>query len=879
VRLAVTLLAHEARIQLRSLRFRVVATLFLALTAVAPVLTFLRREAMSSRIGAATYPAETMVFLPPAVLIVAFLLSVDGLTRERHQGAWSTLSLAPFSNAGWVLGRFLALWTVTAVLGALPLGLGAALAKIGGAPVEPWAFVLPWLLQVAPVAALGVAAGLACGAVGDGAVPGIALLLLAITAGGSALAKLGRWGFEHGLSDQWLGWRFLDYRAGRVLEAVAGEVPRYWWEKGMPFPASEAPLDVPTDAAGHVPYLIPCLALGLLSLAVAPRLLRRSRRDLPPWKVGPDHPLRSFVALAARLRDRYAPDPRLGPRDRRLAIVLVAAGLLSYGFLAQRASERREVGRDRWHAERTPPPVMSPSVVPGAWSVTGSLCGRFLELEVEAEMENRGAEPASRLTFALNPGLEIEILGSESPEGVSFERDWDRVSVIPSRELAPGESRPLRFTLRGEPTTIHFSLGGRTFQQGFHHFAKKGGLALGLAPSRREPRVSPRWTELGPGNLYPLPRYTPWDLVAPQQSWQGGRVVPPEMVDPRVDLTIRIAVECPGLELVDSCGARVEQGKLESACSLPVGSYALVGGRREWVEGRQAFLVVPSHAGVVEALRRDLSRAGERIAAAWPEGERAMEVRERLLILGEESFVAREPLPPDELASVVLGSWLSRRRSPVPEEAFLQRWLLETLAERRVSPRQASSAILPANRAGAGLYAVDLSAVGYPAPQAERRLAALLATLEGRLGPAVLRAGVEVFLSGSGPGRLEELFEILGRESGQEAWTGTFYREYLRGKAVPQLALTDVTFSQDGKGWTARGRVVNEGDGALTCPVTLTTEIAPVTTEVEIPSGGSASFVLSSPYRPQAVFLDPEESCLRYRPLNARERVDFEAPL
>ena len=905
----VVLLRHEARIQARSLRFRASVVVYLAVNAIAPILTFLRREEMTGTIGPATYPVETMAFLPATTLLLALLLSVDGLTRERSEGAWSTLGLAPFSNAGWVLRRFLALSLLVGVVGAVPLALGAGLALAAGGSPDPRLYLLPWVLRILPIAALGVAGGLALGAVGDGAVPSIALGILFVTLGPVVLSKtLGRWGVEHGLSERWLGWWLLEYRAGRIQEAAAGKIPRYWWEKGMPYPASEAPPDIPTAVAADLPYLLPCVALAAIALAGGSRFLRRSRPDQRPWRVGSAHPLRSFVKLAAKVRFRYAPDPRFSPADRGLTALLVAVALLLYGTLANRALEARAAGRERYAAEISGDPAPMPaSLVPGRWRVSGSLQGRTLDVRVAMEMRNGGEEPVERFVYAVNPDLDVSL--TESRSGAGLTRRWDRLSLELERPLAPGETRELTVRLHGRPAELRFSVNPyQSFHRAFGHHARQGGAALGLAPTRREPFVSPGWTELGAETLFPRPRYTSWGLVEPRESWQGGPFVADEAVDPPLGLSVRLEVSAGGVDLVDACGGRLVGGLLESACLTSPATYRLAGGRRERIEGPPSFFVLPAHVDRVDSLRRALSIAGARLEAAWPGAprpedlvvverpfdesgpfgwqsrllameesiERLVEVRDRLLILGEESFAVREPLPPDSLASAVLGSWLVRRRPGVADEAFLQRWLLEKAATRRLWPSRAASAVLPANRVGPSIYAVELSRYEYPAPPAGRRLDALLAALEARVGPATVRTAIDGFLEGRDPGRIEELFRLLADLSGDLRWVRAFHEEYVAGSAVPVLALADVRFSREGEEWIAQGRVANERDGSLVCPVTLTTEIAPVTAAVEIPSGGSGSFRLATPYRPQAVFLDPEEICFRYRPLNARERVDFE---
>lgn len=323
------------------------------------------------------------------------------------------------------------------------------------------------------------------------------------------------------------------------------------------------------------------------------------------------------------------------------------------------------------------------------------------------------------------------------------------------------------------------------------------------------------------------------------------------------------------------------------------------------------MLVFPAHREAVGPLQRQLVRAGDRVDTAWPGApslaglrvveapfeeswsrrlwgyrstvEEAFDLRGRLLVLEEGAFSRREPPGTDRVGAALLGAWLAHRRVPVPEESFLQRWFFRTLARRHLAPADGGTATLPKVRGGRGVYAVDLFAMspwsirgsGSTRLPGSTRLEALLAHLEARVGPTALREAVESFLSRPGSGSIEELFRILAEERG-EPWIVDFYQTFFQGTAVPDLVLEQVNFRREGDRWVVTGRVVNRGEGSQLCPVTLTTEIAPVTTRIEVPSADSVPFRLASPYRPQAVFLDPEETCVRYDTPTTRDRVDFE---
>ena len=95
--------AHELRTQWRSLRFRVLAAVYAAAGSGPALVIWLRRDPGGAAAGAATYAVETLEILPVLAAVLAFLISLDAITREQDEGAWSTVSLAGMSSAGYLL--------------------------------------------------------------------------------------------------------------------------------------------------------------------------------------------------------------------------------------------------------------------------------------------------------------------------------------------------------------------------------------------------------------------------------------------------------------------------------------------------------------------------------------------------------------------------------------------------------------------------------------------------------------------------------------------------------------------------------------------------------------------------------------------------------
>ena len=115
---------------------------------------WLRRDPGGAAVGAATYAVETVEILPVLAAVLAFLISLDAITREQDEGAWSTVSLAGMSSAGYLLRRCLALQALLLPLSAVPLAVAAILAGVANGPgaVPPGPFLGPWLMHVAPIA-------------------------------------------------------------------------------------------------------------------------------------------------------------------------------------------------------------------------------------------------------------------------------------------------------------------------------------------------------------------------------------------------------------------------------------------------------------------------------------------------------------------------------------------------------------------------------------------------------------------------------------------------------------------------------------------------------------------------------------------------------
>ena len=464
MRLLAAFTAHELRTQGRSLRFRVIAALYAAAASGPAALTWVRREQSLSVIGSSTYAAESFEILPLLTAVAAFLLSLDAITREQDEGAWSTVSLTGMSSAGYLLRRWLSLQALLLPLTAVPVAVAAGLAVAANGPdvIYPSAFAVPWLLHVVPVALTFSALAVAVGTIAGGAINAFLL-------------------------------------ATFVLLAV------------------------------------PMLLNSLLGLAA--RYLRRTRPDVRPWRIRPDHPLRTFLLILARLRERYTPDPRPARADllALTALLLLTAGVAALALGRVRYYEA--IGKARFDAEASEGPAPTPGdVTPGRWRVEGTLGpDRWVDLTVTAEMRNAGPSPQSHLAFELNPALRIK--EARPAEGrLTLSRRWDRFAVDLVPPIPPGGRREIRFRLAGAPREARISpqvIDYPAFYKRFgdHLHPRFFRDLLDLSTSYEAPALSSRQIRVVTSELSPIPRYEAWKL-------DNQRNVLQESFTPQADLSV-----------------------------------------------------------------------------------------------------------------------------------------------------------------------------------------------------------------------------------------------------------------------------------------------------------------------------------------------------
>lgn len=130
--------------------------------------------------------------------------------------------------------------------------------------------------------------------------------------------------------------------------------------------------------------------------------------------------------------------------------------------------------------------------------------------------------------------------------------------------------------------------------------------------------------------------------------------------------------------------------------------------------------------------------------------------------------------------------------------------------------------------------------------------------------------GDEAFWAGLRSVARDRLFrtaswEDFAREFGSAAGRdmGPFFRRWIGSAGAPFLSLSDVRAERDGKGWSVRGRVLQETPVYdLKVPVRLETAGAPV--DILVPmKGKEGTFAIASNDRPTSLLLDPDVDLFR----------------
>lgn len=907
--------AHEWRTQARSLRFRVLATLYVLAGSAPAALSYARRLDLRMTIGGATYAGETALVVPPLTAVFVFLLSIDALHREREERSWSTVSLAGMSSSGYLLRRWLALQAVLLPLTAVPFLAAAVAAGMGSGPdaVAPGPLVVPWLLHTVPLALAASALALGAGTIAGGTaqaflLTGIILVLVPMLVNG----LLGFFGFRFGSPTDWIGVQGLFSSVRRMTALLPGDNSA--WSFSFPLEVSESPYDAGIAGVQYLARAAVPVSLAAAVLGLAVLFLRRTRPDVRPLRISPTHPLRNFLTTLARLRERYTPDPVPARADLlalALALLVTAAGT---ALVLGRFHSFEKIADTRFDEGKSGGPApMADDVLPGRWRVAGTIGpGRKVALTVTAEMRNTGREPRSHLAFELNPFLRVT--EASTREGrLTLTQRWDRVTLDLAAPIPPGGTRELRFRLAGEPGAVSFILPNDregSFYARFsgHRNARFFRDLADLSISYRVPALSARRIDLEATSLTPVPRYQPWTL-------NKYKDVPVEPVNPVTDVSLSLTAP-PGLFLADACGGTARGGRLASHCRLPLADLMVAGGGYQKLAGPPGgatVAVYPLHKAQGELHLGFLARGTRKLEDAWPGlgdlrrtvvmewpepyvheldtsqkvwsrrwdydpfGLRQVQTRGELVLESEMDLIRLKPLDPNVLVAGLVSGRLSRRRPLAPDDTQLFLQLFHNLALQRLGLGGESGALVVGMRPGQEeSLKIPPPAEGYWDYWAQR-FPALVAALRMRMGEEPLRRAIDELLArkSAQPVTRDELYALLKERS--EVPLDRMIQDFFVEGLLPEPELEGVALRRTPGGWTVTGRMVNRGSGEALCKIVLTTDLGPVETLARAGTGEAGAFTLTTAHRPQSVWIDPDRECHRLvRKVTFKDRFYFE---
>lgn len=941
---------HEWRTQLRSTRYRLLVALYLVASMIPVLYQLLLRGRSDVLVGTVSYLQPTFELQVFLVSVLSTLIAMDAIERERSEGAWAVVGLTGVSNASYLLARWCGVlatllpWTLLPPLLAslLPVALGLPAAEVGH-------YFLPWLLWVLPSLLAASGGALAIGTI-TGSWIGFLLFYFGLTLVASPvlLQLLARFHTTWESAD-WPHTSTFAVWLSLVLQTNAPESQRFGLGQ---ISFSEAPMDLYLTLDTLLAHSLFVLTLAVCLLGPAVLFLRRTAPDVRPWRISPKHPLRTYLNWLSNLRMRYWPDPR--PLAADLAVLGLAALLLLAvsGYRLARSEQFQRLAAERFAAEMNQEALVNPrTLVPERYALRGRLMpDGQLQADADLTFRNTGSEELPALMLQLNAGLDAQPVD----EGVSVQRQWDRLRFDLQPPLAAGESRTLHLRLEGHSEMVDFRLrgiGNMPFNIRYQNFlnATRPQDLSELGHSSRYRKAQARSVYLTGASLLPLPRYTTWQLTPPPTSPGGpGSEVPEEQIFPVATFELDLEVPTRWL-LASACGelvpaetqtrtvTRTDARSLRSSCRLPLDRVGVLGGPLVLVTEDQPsgdvsssrsgdtasepgkeplrLAILPQHRPQAALHRPALNDARKKLDEAWPgvtsgRGliflERPMPAsgfsgwwrsyflpgRERatfgkVVLVSEVELVRTQPLATNALVSELARAQIRHSRTIVGDQELLMAALLDHLVLQRLGELEDPSAVVHAKAwLKDGLRESILDARLPWGTALSSRLPALLHYLQYLVGTPNLYQAVDRFLlqSGESPidqaGSLSELMDLLEEISGVDLQG--FRQQLLTGSALPEPVLRDVRFQRQGNRWLASGRVVNEGDGEVRCPLVLFTDLTPAETVVEVGSSGasagssnaSVSFQLATSYPPQALALDPGGKCFRFA-RDGHTRVEY----
>lgn len=878
MKLFAAFLAHEARVQMRSGRFRLLAVVY-TLVCTAPALIPVVLAGRATYVVGASMYASMLSFLQPVTTtIVAAVLSIDAISREQQENSFRVISLAPMSSSSYTLNRWLSVVTILVPLTALPAALTAALSYGMTGRVHD-SLLWNWLLRIVPLAITYSAFAFALGTITArtilAAIAGVALLTFGV---GIANDILAHWHRQLG-----------DVYGGVIPDR--GVIDSFVWALrgwGAPPLPTEAPFDIAAALDEFTARNALIAGLAAILLGATPLMLRRTRRDVRPRPVRDDHSLRTFLKSLNRFRDDFTPD---GAIEWREIFVAITGALLLSGALATliaRETNFQRLARERYDVETSSNAPTPSTIAIVAMNVSGTIDDDgAVRTHSTLTIRNSGMTPVRALAFSINPSLHV------SARALTTQQRWNRMTVALEPALAANASRTIDFDISGTPGDIDFPI-YNPFISRYPRF-RDAKTAIDLRPMALSTFVASanrKQLSMPLSDLAPLPRFTKWELVTSNDD--NPKVREEEIA---INTALHLDLRLPrGVTVAESCGSISSNARLVTDCTTDVAQHQLFGGhlRAMNVGANVTFAYLPPHHSLATLHAQSLQEALNLVANAWPDidrrermvfVERPSEELERyygdynaasgadsirasgsLQLLPELMLVRRKPLQPGALAASLLAHTLFERRLIQRDQQHFFRAFYSTVARARVGEPMKGGAVEPA---------IGGSPETDPILTSPRvRLRRVLADVENRVGSDRLVAGINDFLSASRtPGNAKELLDAIGRRANLSL--DRIYTDYFLGRLQPQLTLTGVVFHRSGDKWEVTGNLINRGEGEAFCPIVLRTAYESLTRVIRVDTHETVPFVIVTPYTPHSLQLDPEKVCYRYAAIGLVDNVEF----
>ncbi len=885
-------ISHEVTTQVRSARFKILALAYVVLASAPAVAIYLASRKLGYVLDGGAYAWALRLLQPTLTALFATVLAVDAIIREREEGSFSVISLAPLSASGYVFRRWIALLAIAVPITILPALIGGGLvahAERSMPSVAPLAW--EWLLHVVPPLLVMSALMLALGTI-------TGRTILAILAFGAAMT-FGLGFLQDGLS---YAHRHLEGPGDligfdpMILQRMVWTV-RGWWHFDPPT-AAGYPIEEELDVL--LPRSALIVAFTIFFLCIAPAFLRRTRPDIKPWRIRDDHPLRTMLRGLNRIRENYRPDVGLQPSDRAVMIFGVLAAIGCIALLLNRESRYIALASERYVAESAKEPrQMSVTLVPRSIRVEGD-AGRTFRTRTTFAIENRGSRPEHHLGFALHRGLEIRNVTATCGR-TSITRKWERVGIDLESPIAPNGTCTVTIDVEGQPDAIVFNLRGRGRFGSRYRRWERATTAMDLSDLSRStftPAATRQRLVLAASDFAPVPRYTPWRLDPTHVSAErdtNSFIAEGVATVSDIHLSLRLP---EGFTAVDSCGA-VSTKRIESRCRFAFTDLRITAARFKTMPvGRATLVHLQPHDELARIHGPAMAEALAIAERAWPglnisanavfvekpitaDGDRPsyyqplhggpIEASGAMYSIAEWLFIRREPLKPTLIGGAIITSNLRSRRLVDPKErAFFMAFFGE-VARSRLGAGETRTA----TAGGKGPRpSTDPLRHLYRPTEALDRLRGVVVDLEYRVGADRIVEGVNEFVAAGGTGTAKELLDIIGRHANVNL--DNMYRDYFAGEALPKLTIEDATFVRDGKRWTVRGFVHNLATGEALCPVVLRTQFGSARQTILVGANERVPFTLTTEYEPRTLQLDPDKVVYRHAAVGTVDSIDYE---